>query len=650
MTSDQQAHVSDQWLHDNATYLGLAMARLRGRLANLDQEGTGEPLSEDQVRELEEAADTFPPPALVLLGDAFELSPFERSVVLLAAATELHTGIAHLCARAQGDTDRPYPTFALAMTVSDDADWSALLPGGRLRGWRLVEVDQDPGLPLTSRRISLDERLLHFIKGLNALDERLTRVVRPLPDPDGELPESQTAMVEEIDTALHNLPGKVIQLVGAAGASKRTVVSELARRQGLHAVELRAGSIPSIPDDTDDLARLWRRESRLLPVALFVTSEGDDLTVAQVAAVRLLTDRVRTPLFLDVPEVCVDLAQDSAVFDVMTPTPDERNSLWTSSLGGEVLQIADRLAAEFDLDGSEIARIADEAKRVGDGDPARGAWTRSKSVTRPQLEALARRLSPVATWDDIVLTDEPSRLLRAIADQARNRAQVYDRWGWRQRSSRGLGITALFTGESGTGKTMAAEVLANDLSLDLYHIDLSAVVSKYIGETEKNLRKLFDAAERGGVMLLFDEADALFGKRTEVKDSHDRYANIEVNYLLQRMETFRGLAILATNMRTALDQAFTRRLRFIVPFTLPARPEREQIWGRAFPDRVPLDGVDASRLARLSISGALIHSIAMHASFLAAAAGTPVTMDLVLDAARVELRKADRPTNEVDAV
>ena len=163
---------------------------------------------------------------------------------------------------------------------------------------------------------------------------------------------------------------------------------------------------------------------------------------------------------------------------------------------------------------------------------------------------------------------------------------------------------------------MAAEVLANDLGLDLYRIDLSGVVSKYIGETEKNLRRLFDAAEQGGAMLFFDEADALFGKRSEVKDSHDRYANIEVNYLLQRMESYRGLAILATNLRSALDSAFTRRLRFIVPFALPSRSERERIWRQVFPPEVPVDGIDPARLGRLSLSGALIHSIALHAVIL----------------------------------
>jgi SpoVK/Ycf46/Vps4 family AAA+-type ATPase len=195
---------------------------------------------------------------------------------------------------------------------------------------------------------------------------------------------------------------------------------------------------------------------------------------------------------------------------------------------------------------------------------------------------------------------------------------------------------------------MAAEVIANELRLNLYRIDLSAVVSKYIGETEKNLRRMFDAAENGGAILFFDEADALFGKRSEVKDSHDRYANIEINYLLQRMEAYRGLAILATNMKSALDTAFLRRLRFIVRFPFPGAAERKAIWQRVFPQDMPKNALDYDRLARLNVTGGHIHNIAINAAFLAARAGSPVTMALVLEAARAEFRKIERPINEAD--
>jgi SpoVK/Ycf46/Vps4 family AAA+-type ATPase len=219
---------------------------------------------------------------------------------------------------------------------------------------------------------------------------------------------------------------------------------------------------------------------------------------------------------------------------------------------------------------------------------------------------------------------------------------VYERWGFGARLGRGKGIAALFAGPSGTGKTMAAEVIANYLRLDLYRVDLSRVVSKYIGETEKNLRQVFDAAEQSGAILFFDEADALFGKRSEVRDSHDRYANIEINYLLQRMEDYRGLAILATNMKSLLDQAFLRRLRFLVDFPFPSAAQRTRIWRGAFPPAAETENLDYEFLSRLEITGGNIKNIALNAAFLAAAAGAPISMQLLLMAARREYSKIDK--------
>ena len=299
----------------------------------------------------------------------------------------------------------------------------------------------------------------------------------------------------------------------------------------------------------------------------------------------------------------------------------------------------------------EIGKIARNAQAQGENAQeslAQQLWKGCLASTRPRLDTLAQRLEVKATWDDIVLPPEELNSLHQIAEQVQHRAMVYDEWGFRQRMNRGLGVSALFAGESGTGKTMAAEVIANDLQLNLYRIDLSAVVSKYIGETEKNLRRLFDAAEDGGAILFFDEADALFGKRSEVKDSHDRYANIEINYLLQRLEAYRGLAILATNIKSALDVAFMRRLRFIVNFPFPGLKERRVMWQKVFPQQTPIEELDFHRLAQFNLTGASIHNIALNAAFLAAKAGTPVGMEWVLAAARTEFRKLDKPINEAD--
>jgi len=239
-------------------------------------------------------------------------------------------------------------------------------------------------------------------------------------------------------------------------------------------------------------------------------------------------------------------------------------------------------------------------------------------------------------------------ILHDIARQVRHRATVYQQWGFAAKSARGLGISALFAGESGTGKTLAAEVLAADLGLDLYRIDLAAVVSKYIGETEKNLERLFSAAESSGAVLLFDEADALFGKRSEVKDSHDRYANIELAYLLQRMESYRGLSILTTNLKALLDTAFLRRIRFVVQFPFPDLAQRAEIWRRIFPEPLPREPLKIEQLARLNVAGGNIRNIALNAAFLAADDGGTLNMGHLARAARMECAKLEKPLSEAE--
>jgi SpoVK/Ycf46/Vps4 family AAA+-type ATPase len=307
-----------------------------------------------------------------------------------------------------------------------------------------------------------------------------------------------------------------------------------------------------------------------------------------------------------------------------------------------------RIAAQFDLELAAIDAAASQAApELAGPDPAPdlvGArlWAACRAQARPALADLAQLIEPRAGWDDLVLPAPQERTLREIAAQVRHRSVVVDDWGFGARTSRGLGVAALFAGPSGTGKTLAAEVLAGALALDLYRVDLSQVVSKYIGETEKNLRQIFDAAEAGGVVLLFDEADALFGKRSEVKDSHDRYANIQVSYLLQRMEAYRGLAILTTNARAALDRAFQRRLRFVVQFPFPDAALRERIWRAVFPPETPTEALDWPRLAELNVPGGAIRSIAVNAAFLAADAREPVRMHHLVRAGRVEQAKREQ--------
>jgi hypothetical protein len=341
-------------------------------------------------------------------------------------------------------------------------------------------------------------------------------------------------------------------------------------------------------------------------------------------------------------------------FDAPAPARDERRELWREVMGSRAEALGpalDRLADQFTLDGAGIrsaAEIALDGAAVVDTAAFDRLWDACRVQARRRLDDLAERIESHMDWDDLVLPADQLEQLRAIAVHVRQAHRVYDAWGWGAKSSRGLGITALFAGPSGTGKTLAAEVLANEVRLDLYRIDLSQVISKYIGETEKNLRRIFEAAEASGAILLFDEADALFGKRSEVKDSHDRYANVEVSYLLQRMEAYRGLAILTTNMKSALDGAFLRRLRFVVQFPFPDAVSRAEIWARVFPRATPTEGLDMRRLSRLTVAGGSIRTIAINATFLAAEANASVGLGHVLAAARQEYVKLEKPITSAE--
>ncbi len=613
---------------------------------------------------MDKAADTDPAPALLLLSRRFGLSPFEQQALLLCAALELDTSIAALCASAQHAPNRPYSTFALFAALFDDPAWDVLSPERPLRFWRLIEINQPGAEPLTTSPLRADERIVNFIKGLNYLDDRLTPMLIPFDTPvEAALPPSQhdaAGLIERtLRQSLGNGPPPLVQLVGPDPLSKQLVAQQAAEALNLNLVRLPVELLPQQAGELETFARLWRRESILLPIALFVDAhehdgeqKGEGSAPDPARPLQRFLSRSQGVFLLSTRELRSGLSASIQAVEVDKPTPPEQQAAWAEVLDTAADESPALLAGQFNLNTITI----DEVARTTQADAAAGAsaplheqlWDACLVRAGPQMDRLAQRLAPTFGWDDIVLPDDELHLLRQVANQVARRATVYDDWGFRGRMSRGLGISALFAGDSGTGKTMAAEVLANHLRLNLYRIDLSAVVSKYIGETEKNLRRLFDAAEDGGAILFFDEADALFGKRSEVRDSHDRYANIEINYLLQRMETYRGLAILATNMKSALDKAFMRRLRFVVTFPFPGRPQREAIWRRAWPADTPVHGLDYAYLSRFNLTGGSITNIALNAAFLAAEHCTPVTMPHVLTTARVEFRKLERPYNDID--
>jgi hypothetical protein len=604
------------------------------------------------------------PPALVMLSQLLGLSPFERHVLLLCIAMELDTTIATLCARVHGDANRAYPTFALALAVFvEERSWDTLSPERPLRHWRLIEINQPGAQPLTTSPLRVDERIVNYVKGLQYLDDRLASLVVPLEVDEKQvaLPASQQDVVAAIVRRLQQVSTTAalptIQLIGPDAPSKQFVARQTAARFGRRLVRMPIEMLPIQAAELEMLARLWQRESILLPWALYLDAQeidGSSATeISQVASslMRILAHSEGF-FFVGTREMWPRLGRPHIALDVAMPTTAEQKAAWTAALGAAAAENPGLLSSQFNLNLTVIQNIAQAALAEKPADEqalAEKLWDACRVSTRPRLDALAQRLEPKATWNDLVLPDEETNALYRITDQVRQRSRVYEEWGFANKMNRGLGINALFTGESGTGKTMAAEVMANDLRLNLYRIDLSAVVSKYIGETEKNLRRLFDAAEGGGAILFFDEADALFGKRSEVKDSHDRYANIEINYLLQRMEAYRGLAILATNMKNALDPAFMRRLRFIVNFPFPGPAERKRIWQKVYPKDTPTNGLDYDWLARFNLTGGSIHNIALNAAFLAAQSSPAVTtMPLVLEAARAEFRKLERPINEAE--
>ncbi|MCW5780281.1 MAG: ATP-binding protein [Nitrospira sp.] len=637
------AATSVEWCDANQGYLVAEFSRLKLRLGAEHDERTV------AVRLEAAQAALSAPAAIDTLSELFGLSAFERDLLLLVAGVEMDAELGRVCAAALGQSPAPrlQATFGLALAALDHSHWSALAPMAPLRRWRLLEVDDSAGL--VNGRLRIDERVLHYLAGVNYLDPRLQPLLSLVPAPQ--------IMAEKHRHVCHSLLERlreqssaypVVLLSGDDVDGQADVAADVAAHLHMQLYRVQADDLPTNSAEADAFAMLWQREAALLGVILLIHCQ--DGTPAK--AVVHLADRSSNPLFIagrDVPSC----KRATIRFTVNKPDGTEQKQLWQQVLGQATVRMngtLDGVASQFSLSARAIATagagLRDVAESAGHADSA--LWNACRSVSRSRLDDLAQRLDPVAGWNDLVLPEAQQRTLRQIAAHAKHRLMVYQQWGFAGKGMRGLGISALFAGESGTGKTMAAEVLANELHLDVYRIDLSGVVSKYIGETERNLRRVFDAAETSGAMLLFDEADALFGKRSEVRDSHDRYANIEVSYLLQRMEAYRGLAILTTNMKAALDVAFSRRLSFVVQFPFPDQQQRELIWRRIFPAATPVEELEYAKLARLSMSGGNIRSIALNAAFLAADEGTVVGMRHLLQAAHTEAAKRERSLSDAE--
>jgi hypothetical protein len=641
----------------------------------------------DRMADIERGPDK---PALCTLAKLLDLTRFEQDILLLCVGMELSAEVRQICGMLNGDPMEAYPTFSIALAALREPTWQALSPEGNLRTWRLVEINQSGMQPLTAAPLRADQRIVNFILGLNYLDDRLAVRMEPvrLLGLEAALPPSQWLVVQGIhshlaanayngasseqtistpETMPNSLPAMpVVQLLGLDTPSKQLVAWRAAADYGLTLYRLPVEMIPEQPNELETFARLWDRECKLLDVALLIETRRLDVAPADGAnsdgrLARFLS-RTSGMAFLDTEIVKNEVGRPTVSVDVGRPTTNEQRLAWADALGVQAGNSPELLAGQFNLSISVIKQIAEAAT----SEPNSGGWPLHERLweacrlrTRPRLEALASRTECKARWNDLVLPDAERAVLTDIVAQMRHRGTVYGDWGFRERMSRGMGISVLFAGESGTGKTMAAEVIANELKLDLYQIDLADVASasKHRGDAERRLHQLFEAAEGGGAILCFDQADALFTKRGDTDHSQDCYANIEVGYLLNRIEAYQGLVILTTTCKSALDPAFVHRMRVVLDCPFQARHQREMIWRSVFPPDTPLQKVfdgewleqgtpgsdlDYAWLSRLNITGGSIHNIALNAAFLAARNGEPVTMRSVLEAAHAEYRKLER--------
>jgi len=657
------------WKEANKNYLIASLKIVRKELEfyvhknNASDKGSFKP-SEASVQLLQNAEEALPEKAaLDTICDAFALNSFERKILLMCAGVELIPEFGELVAKLQGHAELVHPTFNLAMAYLSEAHWEAISPVAALRKWNLIHIKNTS--VLIKSKLIIDEFVLHYLTGVNYSDERLHYIIRPLKVPE-RLSPSQENLVHRIlyQVFEHQVtkPGMVITLDGEENADQMMVAYSIAQKRGIQLFNLPVHAFPDNRIEILQLAKMWNREAALNKNGLYI--EGKDLSEMDATKVQLFVEfinHLESLIIINRGDWINRINKANYNFEVYKPERKEQFDLWKELLGNIDDTIDDVLkdvVAHFNLSAKTILDAVAEIKMVWNNQKEASKenalelrsiiWEMCCKYTRPKVDSLAHLVKPIATWADIVLPKKQIATLKQIANQVKNRAKVYEEWAFSTKSSRGLGISVLFTGESGTGKTMSAEVLANELNLDLYRIDLSQVVNKYIGETEKNLKRVFDAAEEGGAILLFDEADALFGKRSEVKDSHDRYSNIEVGYLLQRMEAYRGLAILTTNMKNAIDDAFLRRIRFVVHFKKPDIESRSIIWKKAFTPETKLAQLDYAVLSHINFPGGNIQNIALNAAFRGANNGSVIQMYHIYDAIISEFDKIEKTISRID--
>ncbi len=590
---------------------------------------------------------------LTRLARRLGLSEFERQTVLLALGPQLDRRYGRLYAYLQDDLTMPCATPGLALELLCDdfaaraAQRAKFSPDAPLRALGLVELAGDEAQRLVSRQLTLDERNVLHLLGLSRASSappgagRRTRSLI--------LPREREEALGDLSAAWTEDPARpVLCITGEAGSGRRLAAEHLAPDRGL--------TVVTSPTFDADSMREGVREAALTGSVLCLTNADSlfDGSLEQDACLGVLRRALRAPGF----GLVLTLSSPSRaptslglrpvrIFQMPPLTTAARREIWLQeaalaglTLGGDQ---AGLLAATYRLSGAQM-RESVARTFLADGGashPFDRLVEAARSLSTATLGRLGSEISPRFTWADIVLPAEVEEALRELAIRVRHQGVVFGEWGFDRRHAASRSLSALFSGPSGTGKTMAAEVIANELALPIYRVDLSAVVSKYIGETEKNLAQIFGDAAASGAILFFDEADALFGRRSEVRDSHDRYANMEVSYLLQRMEDYDGIVILASNLRQNMDEAFVRRLHLTVDFPFPDTASRLEIWRRTLPPQTPLAAdVDLPALARrFRLSGGHIRNACVTAAFLAAAEPAVVSMRHLLAAVRREHQK-----------
>lgn len=579
---------------------------------------------------------------LAELAQTCELTELDEDLLLVALACDLDPRFEQLFGYLNDDVTRRRPSVAVALALCGVPLISAAgrerLTSGPLVTAGLVVVE-DPDRPFPGRALRVPDRVVAHLLGLRTADAAAAAVLRPVPDiawGDGD----------RVAGALRS-GSRLVYLREPPTGSGTLVAADALARCGLEPLAVDLDSLLRQSDPVA-VARAVAREARLTRAGLIVGP-----VLEQGPGVDVLAALSAPPLPLLLTGSCAwDPAWSSEVpvmVDVPKSTLSERGDLWRQALAdGEVAFDPGYATSQFLLRPTQVVRAAEAARRqarIADDGHVTVEHVRAgaRSENGSALQRLARRVEPAVGWKDLALPVSTMTALQEVAARARHREQVLGEWAMRPGGGRGFGVAALFAGDSGTGKTMSAEVVAGDLGLDLYVVDLATVVDKYVGETEKNLDRIFNAAAGVNGVLLFDEADAVFGKRSEVKDAHDRYANVESAFLLQRMETFDGLAILATNLRANIDEAFTRRLDVIVDFPMPDKGQRLALWRSCLKTLPQSETLDLEFCAEaFELSGGGIRSAAVTAAYLAANVGCPVTMAQVVMAVQREYRKLGR--------